>query len=104
LILPFPFIDEQQLIVLPCSPSIINIIEGYKKQNTNLDAETVLILDDIGPLFNLMAGKHLFYPRERLQYREILLQEGGASKLCSVYGSVHLLRLFGTFSLSLALL
>lgn len=54
-----------------------------------------LTAKDIGPLFNVMAGKHLFYPKERFQYRQIIQRDGGTQNLCNIFGAVHLLRLFG---------
>lgn len=87
---------QSKFIALPATPTIQNIVHSFTAQRGDaLDVDKKAILVDICPLFNFMAGKHLFYPKERAQYRQILLRDGGTHNLCNTYGAIHLLRMFG---------
>ncbi|XP_059179378.1 mortality factor 4-like protein 1 isoform X2 [Physella acuta] len=89
---------QKMLVTLPCKQTVDDIIDDYiktktsKSTNINKDAmaETMLGCKDY---FNVMLGSQLLYKFERPQYSEIL-SEFPDKPMSSIYGAIHLLRLF----------
>ncbi|XP_067665848.1 mortality factor 4-like protein 1 [Haliotis asinina] len=89
---------QKMLVTLPARQTVENILDEYvktktsKANNPNKDA-VIEMSHGIQEYFNVMLGTQLLYKFERPQYGEILSEKSDAS-MCSIYGAVHLLRLF----------
>lgn len=91
---------QNKLVELPAKSTVQNIIDGfiqYKKSSklNTINKETAVtdVTNGLIEYFNVMLGSQLLYKFERPQYSEILEQYPG-QQLSTIYGSVHLLRLF----------
>lgn len=91
---------QKKLLRLPSTKSIESILDDYinfkamKSNNNNFHRDAVkLVIQGLREYFNMTIGTQLLYKFERPQYTE-LLEENPDSPMSSVYGAVHLLRLF----------
>ena len=96
---------QKQLVALPCKTTVDDILDEYVKtktkgNNPNKDA-IVEITQGIREYFNVMLGTQLLYKFERPQYGEIM-KDHPDTPMSSIYGSMHLLRLFVNLGGSLA--
>lgn len=94
-------IKNKKLTVLPARATISMIFKDFvnhKKITTKTPGEKEAILLEltlgIKDYFNIMLGSHLLYKFERLQYQNLLKDEGKDVDLTCHYGVIHLIRLF----------
>lgn len=92
-------IKNKKLTILPARTPITTILKDFiafkKTGNRNMN-EAVLGEMTLGikDYFNVMLGSHLLYKFERLQYQQLLKDEGKDVDLAAHYGVIHLVRLF----------
>ncbi|XP_069138134.1 mortality factor 4-like protein 1 [Argopecten irradians] len=89
---------QKQLVSLPCKSTVDNILDEYVKSKTtkgnNCNKDGIIeVTQGIREYFNAMLGTQLLYKFERPQYGEIV-KEHSDKPMSSIYGAVHLLRLF----------
>lgn len=92
-------IKNKKLALLPAKPPITTILKDFvtfRKTTTKTLNEAVLTELTLGikDYFNVMLGSHLLYKFERLQYQQLLKDEGKDVDLAAYYGVIHLVRLF----------
>lgn len=92
-------IKNKKLTPLPAKIPITTILKDFilHKKNTSRitnDASLNELTLGIKDYFNVMLGSHLLYKFERLQYQNLLREEGKEVDLAAHYGVIHLLRLF----------
>lgn len=93
-------IKNKKLTILPARSTISMILKDFlssKRLATKTPAEKEAILNEltlgIKDYFNVMLGSHLLYKFERLQYQNLLKDEGKDVDLTNHYGVTHLIRL-----------
>jgi len=91
---------QKKVFQLPARVTVDQIIADYTKfkqtakNNTpNRESTVIEVTNGIKEYFNVMLGTQLLYKFERIQYGEILAAHPD-TPMSSVYGSIHLLRLF----------
>ncbi|KAI7856501.1 MRG-domain-containing protein [Circinella umbellata] len=90
---------NQQLVELPRTPTITNLLEQYRKykldRKGSSGTEDLLseIIDGVKEYFNKALGTILLYRFERHQYANIRKQYP-KKEMVDIYGAEHLLRLF----------
>ncbi|GAO50836.1 MRG-domain-containing protein [Saitoella complicata NRRL Y-17804] len=90
---------NQQLVTLPRSPTVTEIINQYREQATKKragSAEADIFEEVLGGIklyFDRCLGSILLYRFERQQYVDIK-KNSGDQEMSDVYGAEHLLRLF----------
>lgn len=92
-------IRAKKLTNMPAKPTITTILKefiNHKKATSRIISEAVLVELTLGlkDYFNVMLGPHLLYKFERLQYQNLLDENGKDVDLTSHYGVIHLVRLF----------
>lgn len=92
---------NQQLVSIPRSPNVVEIIEGYRKTQGEKRAGSAEseILDEIlaglKDYFDLCFGTLLLYKFERQQYLDVRKKEEYEfTNMSELFGAEHLLRLF----------
>ncbi|KAK9506631.1 hypothetical protein O3M35_008526 [Rhynocoris fuscipes] len=100
---------HKKLLKFPVRITADSIMEEYLAQkvsskNTTPNKENARtdMINGIRSYFNVMLGPQLLYECERKQYLEIMREKGTTVKPSSVYGAVHLLRLFVRIGRALA--
>ncbi|CAG2105607.1 unnamed protein product [Medioppia subpectinata] len=100
---------QEQLFDLPAKITVDSILEDYTKQRqmaTKMtpvkESQVMEAVDGIREYFNVMLGSQLLYRFERCQYQDQLATKPADRPLSSVYGAIHLLRLFTKFGHFLA--
>ncbi|KAL5005472.1 hypothetical protein ScPMuIL_018928 [Solemya velum] len=86
---------QKQLLQLPCKAPVDAILQEYVKFKLgkgNKDA-ILEVTQGIREYFNVMLGTQLLYKFERPQYGEIKAEHAD-KPMSTVYGAIHLLRLF----------
>ncbi|OZJ04196.1 hypothetical protein BZG36_02180 [Bifiguratus adelaidae] len=90
---------NQQLVPLPRSPTVVQLLDQYKTSKTDKkgDGRTEEILTEVVKgiklYFDKALGNMLLYRFERNQYVEIRKKYAG-KEMSEIYGAEHLLRLF----------
>lgn len=91
---------QHKLADLPAKKTVQEIIEDYisykKSSKAITNSKETVVLDvalGIQDYFNVLLGSQLLYKFERPQYGEILKKHPD-TKMASIYGAFHLLRLF----------
>jgi mortality factor 4-like protein 1 len=92
-------IKNKKLTILPAKPPITTILKDFvtfKKTSSRSTNEAMLGEMTLGikDYFNVMLGSHLLYKFERLQYQQLLKDQGKDVDLAAHYGVIHLVRLF----------
>lgn len=88
---------NQQLVPLPRSPNVNEIIDLYREHRKGFkdDQLTKEVIDGLKLYFNKTLGNLLLYRFERNQYVELRKNPGNEEKeMSEIYGGEHLLRLF----------
>ncbi|KAG8390901.1 hypothetical protein BUALT_Bualt01G0131700 [Buddleja alternifolia] len=84
-----------QLVKLPCSPSVYEILDKYfdyrVKKDDMIVNSVAEIVEGLRRYFDKALPAMLLYKQERQQYEEVIADNISPS---SVYGAEHLLRLF----------
>jgi mortality factor 4-like protein 1 len=85
-------------VVLPSAPTVNVILDAYlahlADKGPKVQAVAAEIVAGLKTYFRHAVGTILLYQRERAQYDELLAADPDAD-VASIYGGVHLLRLFG---------
>lgn len=91
---------QRKLVNLPCETTVDKLFEDYtaykrgsKTSSPAREAAIDDVLTGIREYFNVMLGPQLLYKFERPQYAEIL-RDYPDTPMSSIYGVIHLLRLF----------
>ncbi|KAK3097422.1 hypothetical protein FSP39_009541 [Pinctada imbricata] len=88
---------QKHLLSLPCRQTVVDILDEYVKVKTAKNSQNrdpvVEVTEGIKEYFNVMLGTQLLYKFERPQYGEIM-KELPDKPMSSIYGAIHLLRLF----------
>lgn len=91
---------QHKLVELPAKTTVQEIIDGYvqyKKTGKSVpqakEPQILEVTNGLIEYFNVTLGSQLLYKFERPQYAEILAQYPD-KPMSSIYGAVHLLRLF----------
>ena len=96
---------NQQLVPLPRSPNVVEILEKYKasvdqgkgKRQGSADQELLEeIVQGLRAYFDKALGTILLYRFERQQYLDVLKEWPGKAP-SEIYGAEHLLRLCGEY-------
>lgn len=88
---------QKKLVRLPAQVNVDQILDSYidAKKGTKLSEEQVVeVMSGIREYFNVMIGCQLLYKFERPQYQKLLKESEDSVNMSSVYGIIHLLRLF----------
>lgn len=92
---------QKHLVTLPASPTVEDILEEYVASRDAQPDPFVRteFVQGMREYFNLMLGAQLLYKFERPQYAQMKKDHEASSSdseegLSSIYGSIHLLRLF----------
>lgn len=103
---------RNQLVPLPRSPNVDDIIAAYRTHYLSVKKEAAAkgarppailneVLDGLRTYFNKALGSNLLYRFERTQYvhanRDHQDSDGEPLEPSKIYGAEHLLRLFGAF-------
>jgi len=98
---------DKKLVPLPRKPTVVDILNEYKKLYANKKDENnkendliAEMLDGIQLYFDRALGNILLYRFERQQYKDIE-KKNEEKKMSEIYGAEHLLRLFVQFPLLL---
>lgn len=99
---------QRKLVNLPSKLTVDDIVENYvkmkvsSKSNTpNKESVLMDVVKGIKEYFNVMLGSQLLYKFERAQYSDLLAQHPD-KPMSSIYGGIHLLRLFVNLGKNLA--
>lgn len=92
-------IKNKKLSIMPAKPTIMMILRDFvnHKKLTSRNANEAVLSEltlGIKDYFNVMLGPHLLYKFERLQYQQLLKDNGKDADLSTYYGVIHLARLF----------
>lgn len=97
-------IHSKKLFNLPAKISVDVILDEYvaqkklvKNSNTSKESAIIEFTNGIKEYFNVLLGSQLLYRFERPQYQQLLTETSGDKPMSSIYGMVHLLRLFGEY-------
>uniref|UniRef100_A0A069DT38 Putative dosage compensation regulatory complex/histone acetyltransferase complex n=1 Tax=Panstrongylus megistus TaxID=65343 RepID=A0A069DT38_9HEMI len=100
---------QKKLLKFPLRITADGILEEYLAQKVssknampNKENARTDMVSGIRSYFNVMLGPQLLYECERKQYTELMREKGTNMKPSSVYGAVHLLRLFVRIGRALA--
>lgn len=100
---------QKKLFELPAKVSIDSIVDNYLKYKMSTkhmpNKENIIIefVDEIKQYFEAMIGCQLLFRFERNQYQKLFNQINGTGiTMTSIYGFIHLLRLFTKFGHFLA--
>ncbi|XP_074605067.1 mortality factor 4-like protein 1 isoform X2 [Brevipalpus obovatus] len=92
---------QKKLFNLPARVTVDHILDDFISQkkaakNSNATKESAIIefTNGVKEYFNVMLGSQLLYKFERPQYQQFLNDTNGDKPMSSIYGLVHLLRLF----------
>lgn len=93
-------IKSKKLTALPAKPNVATILKDFANHRkttgkTKYDKEMYLneLMLGMKNYFNAMLGHYLLYKFERLQYQQLLKNEGNDADLTQHYGVIHLVRL-----------
>lgn len=94
-------ISEKYLVVLPCSPTVAEILDKYAaSQDPTGNPSFDEVVEGTKRYFDKALGTMLLYKFERVQYMEITKKNADKSP-SEIYGADHLLRLFGQIIINL---
>ncbi|KAK3911798.1 Mortality factor 4-like protein 1 [Frankliniella fusca] len=99
---------QRKLVNLPSKLTVDDILDNYVKMKTSSKSNTpnkesclMDVVRGIKDYFNVMLGSQLLYKFERSQYSD-LVQQHPNKPMSSIYGGIHLLRLFVKIGKNLA--
>ncbi|CAO3567395.1 Esa1p-associated factor [Mortierella alpina] len=95
---------NQQLVPLPRTPNVVQILEMYKESKKDKKAKDEIfqeVMAGIKTYFDKVLGNLLLYRFERQQYVDIRKKNNGKED-SEIYGGEHLLRLFVQFPMLIA--
>jgi len=89
---------QKKLLQLPCRLSAAQVLDDwvtFKSSRPNYQHKEAIkeVAEGLKDYFNNMLGIQLLYKWERPQYGEVLVEHSD-KPLCTIYGGIHLLRLF----------
>ncbi|XP_054160342.1 mortality factor 4-like protein 1 [Oppia nitens] len=93
-------IGQKKLVRLPAKVSVNKIIDDYIKQKLiqklSLSKENLVkeVAEAIKCYFNATIGTQLLYSFEKNQFKDLMKDSDDDSKASTLYGGIHLLRLF----------
>jgi len=98
-------IRQKKLIRLPVKVTVDRIINDYIKQKNSTkstpskESAVKEAANGIKEYFNASFATQLLYKLEKAQYKDLVKDPDDPPKASSIYGFIHLLRLFGEFTL-----
>ncbi len=95
---------QRKLVNLPARLTVDDVIADYVKvkakskgkttSKNNREAAVSEVVEGLREYFNVMLGSQLLYKFEREQHADLIREKGQDVPMSSLYGPIHLLRLF----------
>lgn len=88
---------KKYLVEIPARTSVQQILDDYvdsKKASKAKESQVLEVTSGLREYFDAMVGCQLLYKFEKPQYSKIVKESPEDATMSSVYGAIHLLRLF----------